>query len=242
MTADAEPLSLTVHELPAPRLDVAEATVDGRAAQRTRGGRWRMLLVAAVCFAPVLASYLTYFVWRPGGSTAYSSLIQPSQALPALSAKRLDGTTVALRSLTGQWLLVLAHGGICDSACERLLYTQRQLRDMLGRERDRLDKVWLVLDDAALAPALQAALLASPGMLILRLPREQVAAWLKPAQGQRLEDHLYIVDPLGEWMMRAPANADPSKLKRDLERLLRASAGWDLPGRGASASPRASAP
>ena len=79
-------------------------------------------------------------------------------------------------------------------------------------------------------------------MHILRLPREQVAAWLKPAQGHRLEDHLYIVDPLGEWMMRAPANADPAKLKRDLERLLRASAGWDQPGRAASALPSASVP
>ena len=238
MTVDAEPLSLTVHELPAPHLDAADTPVDNR----TRGGRWRMLLVALVCFAPVVASYLSYFVWRPGGSTAYSTLIQPSLAMPALSVKRLDGTAVPLRSLTGQWLLVLAHDAACDTACERLLYTQRQLRDMMGRERDRLDKLWLVLDDAPVAPALQAALLANPGMHILRLSREEVAAWLKPAQGHRLEEHLYIVDPLGEWMMRAPANAEPAKLKRDLERLLRASAGWDQPGRAASAPRIASAP
>ena len=230
MTVDAEPLSLTVHELPAPHLDAADAPVD----IRTRGGRWRMLLVALVCFAPVVASYLTYFVWRPGGNTAYSALIQPSVAMPALAAQGLDGTAVPLRSLTGQWLLVLAHDAACDSACERLLYTQRQLRDMMGRERERLDKLWLVLDDAPIAPTLQAALMANAGMHILRLPREKAAAWLKPAPGQRLEDHLYIVDPLGEWMMRAPANADPGKLKRDLERLLRASAGWDQPGRAAS--------
>ena len=238
MTADAEPLSLTVHELPAPQLGTADAPAENR----TRGGRWRMLLVAAVCFAPVVASYLTYFVWRPGGSSAYSTLIQPSLAMPALAAKSLDGSAVPLRSMTGQWLLVLAHDAACDTACERLLYTQRQLRDMMGRERDRLDKLWLVLDDAPVALPLQAALMANPGMHILRLPREQVAAWLKPAQGHRLEDHLYIVDPLGEWMMRAPANADPAKLKRDLDRLLRASAGWDQPGRAAPASASASTP
>ena len=44
MTADAEPLSLTVHELPAPQLEASRAPVNNR----TRGGRWRMLLVAAV--------------------------------------------------------------------------------------------------------------------------------------------------------------------------------------------------
>ena len=67
----------------------------------------------------------------------------------------------------------------------------------------------------------------------LRVPRATVAAWLKPAPGQALEDHLYIVDPLGEWMMRAPVDADPSRLKRDIDRLLRASGGWDKPGRQA---------
>ena len=49
--------------------------------------------------------------------------------------------------------------------------------------------------------------------------------------GAALEEHLYVVDPMGEWMMRMPANPDPGKVKRDLERLLRASAGWDKPGR-----------
>ena len=70
-----------------------------------------------------------------------------------------------------------------------------------------------------------------------------VAAWLKPAPGQVLEDHLYIVDPMGDWMMRAPAQADPTRLKRDVERLLRASAGWDKPGRQAliAAPPAAAA-
>ena len=77
------------------------------------------------------------------------------------------------------------------------------------------------------------ALAATPAMNVLRLPRAAVAAWLKPAEGQVLEDHLYIVDPVGEWMMRAPANPDPAKLKRDVERLMRGSAGWDKPGRQA---------
>jgi hypothetical protein len=40
-----------------------------------------------------------------------------------------------------------------------------------------------------------------------------------------------VVDPMGEWMMRAPVNPDPQKLKRDLEKLLRASSSWDVAGR-----------
>ena len=226
--APSEPLALTLHSLPAPDL--------GGARVRTTLGRWRMLIIAMVCFAPVVASYLTYYVWRPGQSVAYSVLIQPSVAMPDLVARRLDGSPAPLSALKGQWLLVLAHDAACDTACERLFFMQRQLREMMGRERDRIDKLWLVTDDSPVAAALQQALTATPAMHILRLPRSQVEVWLKPAPGQALGDHLYIVDPLGEWMMRAPANSDPSKLKRDIERLLRASAGWDEPGRPSRAA------
>ncbi len=84
---------------------------------------------------------------------------------------------------------------------------------MLGRERDRIDKVWLVTDDAPIAPGLRAALAAAPAVQVLRVPRRALAAWLAPAAGESLESHLYVVDPMGHWMMRAPADADPSKLQ-----------------------------
>lgn len=222
MTDRSEPLGLTVYSLPQP----ADAITRQRAS-----GRLKMLLVVAVCALPVFASYFTFFVVRPSGTgTAYSALIQPALAMPALQARGLDGSEKPLRSLVGQWLLVVVDGGACARACERRLYLQRQLREMTGREADRIDKLWLVIDDAPLSPALQQVLAATPAMTILRLPRDQVAAWLKPASGQALEDHVYIVDPLGDWMMRAPADADPSRLKRDVDRLLRGSAGWDKPG------------
>jgi hypothetical protein len=66
---------------------------------------------------------------------------------------------------------------------------------------------------------------------VLRVPRDELARWLAPAPGHALEQHLYVVDPMGQWMMRVPAQPEPAKLKRDIERLLRASASWDRPGR-----------
>lgn len=234
MSDQLEPLGFTVHSLPQPGAAVPP--------QRA-GGRAKMLLVLLVCAAPVLASYYTYFIVRPSGGTAYSTLVQPAVAMPDVVALTLAGQPQALRGLAGQWLLVVVDGGVCPAACEKRLYLQRQLREMAGRESDRIDKLWLVIDDAPLSPALQSALLATPAMNILRLPRAVVAAWLKAAPGQALEDHIYIVDPVGDWMMRAPADADPSKLKRDVDRLLRGSAGWDKPGRQALiVGPTASAP
>lgn len=220
-----QPLGLTVHSLPSP----AEAA--GVAAQRTRSGRLKMLLVVLICAAPVIASYFTYYVIRPEGRSVFGELIDPQRPLPDLAAVGPDGRTLRLPSLKGQWLLVSVAGGDCDATCERHLYLQRQLRESLGKEKERVDWVWLVNDGApvreALRPALQSA-------TVLRVDPAGLAQWLTPAPGQALSDHLYIVDPMGHWMMRLPPALDAAgaaKAKRDIERLLRASSSWDNAGR-----------
>jgi hypothetical protein len=222
-----DPVALTVHSVNTPDLrDPLQAEQ-----QRTRDGRLKMLLVLAVCAAPVLASYLTYFVIRPQGRNNYGELIQPSRSLPDMVLRDLNDKPVPAKSLQGQWLLVTVAASACDSACDKRLFTQRQLREMLGKERDRVDKIWFVTDNQPLAEPLRAAVLAAPMATVLRVDRAALAAWLAPAPGQTLEDHLYLVDPMGEWMMRLPVNPEPAKVKKDLERLLRASASWDQPGR-----------
>jgi len=219
----AEPLGLTVHSMPEPKIDAL--------ARRTRSGRVKMLLVLLVCAAPVVASYTMYYVVRPASRTNYATLIEPTRSMPALPLRTLDGRAVEPRTLQGQWLLVAVGPAACAAPCAERLFMQRQLREMLGRERDRVDKVWFVTDDAALPAALEARLAGDPSMHVLRVPRDALAGWLQPEAGHAIDDHLYLVDPMGEWMMRAPADADPARFKRDLERLMRASAGWDQPGR-----------
>lgn len=220
-------LVFTVHDFAGPDLaDPAAA-----AQRRTFTGRVKMLLVLAVCAAPVIASYLTFYVVRPEGRSNYGTLIEPARPMPELPLRTLDGRPVAASSLHGQWLLVVVAPAVCDAACEGRLLAQRQLREMLGRDRDRLDKVWLVVDDAPVRPALAQALAAAPAATVLRVQRPALEAWLQAEPGHGVEDHLYLVDPLGRWMMRMPAQAQPARVKRDLERLLRASAGWDKAGR-----------
>jgi len=223
-----QPLGLTVHSLPSPQ---EAALVDE---QRTRGGRWKMLLVALVCAAPVLASYFAYYVVRPTGRSGYGELIEPQRPLPAIEGKTLDGRTLSLPSLQGQWLLVSVAGGACDAQCERHLYLQRQLREGLGKDKDRMDWVWLVSDAAPVREALKPALREAT---VLRVDPAQLARWLAPAPGNQLADHLYVVDPLGHWMMRFPPATDieaAARMRKDLERLMRASAGWDQAGRKGS--------
>ncbi len=215
---------MTVHGLPDPQAMVSQQ-------QRTRSGRLRMLLVVAACAAPVLASYFTFYVIQPRGQ-AYGELITPTVDLPAqLTLHDLNGKAVAAETLKGQWLLTLVQSGDCDEACEKQLFMQRQLREMLGKERDKVDKLLLLADDAPLTPALQQALAQGVAVTVLRAPRAELEAWLKPAEGGALRDHLFVIDPMGRWMLRSPAAPVPGKIKADLNRLLKANAGWDKAGR-----------
>ncbi|WP_439586298.1 SCO family protein [Hydrogenophaga sp.] len=217
-----EPLTMTVHSLP--RLDQAGA----QAVASTRSGRWKLLGLMLVCAAPVIASYFTYYVIRPEGRRNYGELIDPQRPLPTWSGTNAQGQQVPLASLKDQWLLISVADSSCPEACQQHLYLQRQLRETLGREKTRLDWVWLRTGDAALAEPLKEATQAAQ---VLHVDAQALAAWLQPAPGQKIEDHLYVVDPLGNWMMRFPAHLDPAQAKRDLDRLLRASAFWDKEGR-----------
>lgn len=216
-------MGLTVHAMPTP--DQAAVL------QRSRMGRWKMVFILLICASPVIASYLTYYLIRPEGRRNFGELITPARPLPELQATGLDGAPVALNALKNQWLLVSVAPAACDAVCQENLYFQRQMRESLGREKERMDRVWLVSDNGevsvTLAPALE-------GATVLRVPADRLAAWLAPAAGHQLAEHLYVVDPMGNWMMRFPAKLDlatAAKAKKDLERLLRASSSWDQPGR-----------
>jgi hypothetical protein len=223
------PLTMTVHALPLPGAPEP---------QRRISGRWKMLAVMFVCAAPVIASYITFYWVRPEGRRNYGELIQPTRALPDIDALSLDGTTQSLRKLKGQWLLVSVAGGACDAACQQHVYLQRQMRESLGREKDRLDRVWLISDDSPVASALQTQVDAKAvDAYAFRVPMVALNQWLAPAPGHQLSEHLYLIDPMGNWMMRFPADIDAGKAKRDLERLLRAAASWDRSGRESSGAP-----
>lgn len=223
----SHPLEMTVHSMPLSDSIPQSAAV----AERTKKGRWKMLLVLLLCASPVIASYVTYYFIRPEGRRNFGELINPQRVVPNLNANSLSGASVNLQTLAGQWLLVSVSGGACDAVCQKHLYLQRQMRESLGKEKDRLDWVWFVTDAAALPDALLPAL---KGATVLRLPAEQITSWMQPAAGQQLADHLYLIDPMGNWMMRFPAGLDAAaakKAKGDIDRVMRATASWDKAGR-----------
>jgi hypothetical protein len=225
-TALDEPLTLTVHSLPTASDVVAPE-------RRKLSGRVKMLLVMLACAAPVIASYLAFYVVRPEGRKNYGELILPTRALPYTAVQRIDGSNVPLPTLQGQWLLVSIGGGACDEACQQRIYWTRQLREVMGRDKDRIERVWLIEDatpvDAKLAPQVHAPLNDAQAF---RVSEATLKEWLPaPEAGAKISDHLYVVDPYGNLMLRWPAQIDAAKAKRDVHNLLRASGSWDQAGR-----------
>ena len=192
----------------------------GAPAPRTLRSRLKLFGILLVCAAPVIASYLAYYVLPPGGRTNFGDLIEPQRPVPELALIARDGTPYRFSSLRGQWVLLQADGGACDAGCVEKLFALRQQRTMTGKERDRIDRVWLVTDATPPAADIHREY---EGTIVLRADPAELAALLPVEPGKRIEDYLYVVDPVGNLMMRFPADGEPAKIRKDLNRLLRAS-------------------
>jgi hypothetical protein len=185
-------------------------------------GRWQLLLVLLVCASPLIFSYLTYYVIKPSGRTNYGDLIDPRQyPIPALGTLGLDGKPLALDAYKGKWIMLQVAPGDCQQACKDQLVAMRQLRLMQGKEMERLERVWLITDETPLDTMLMRVV---DGTRFLRVKPELVKAWLPVEQGGDVVNHMYLIDPLGNLMMRFPKKADPAKVKKDMYKLLKASA------------------
>ncbi|TAL99929.1 MAG: cytochrome C oxidase subunit I [Paraburkholderia sp.] len=193
---------------------------DGAPASARRGSRWMVWLIALICAAPIAISYFAYYVIKPkGGSTSYGTLIEPQRPIPdALTVTGDDGQMVPLASLRGHWLMISVDGGACGEPCATKLYFMRQVRATQGAERERVVTLWLRTDDAPVAQVLKTAY---PDTRMLRADPAALAQWLPAAQAMKDTDHIYLVDPNGNLMMRFPAHADPSKIKGDVTKLLK---------------------
>jgi hypothetical protein len=200
--------------------------------RQTRTGRWKLLAVLAVCAAPLIFSYLTYYVIKPSGRTNYGELIDPrAHPIPVLNATSLDGKPTELNAWQGKWLMVKAGPSACLKPCMDQMFAMRQLRAMQGKEMERIERIWLITDQAPMETVLIREL---DGMRMLRANAAAVKGWLPHPTDTPLESSIYLIDPLGHLMMRfppPPAGATEAqavehyaKIKKDIAKVLKASA------------------
>jgi len=181
--------------------------------------RAKLVLVMGIFALPVLASYLAYFVWQPqGGARNYGALISPVTLAETLTLTTIEGAQLPLKNLRGKWLLVQVDAAACAHECEQKMYAMRQVRLMQGAEQERVQRLWLIADAQEPRAALKKEY---DGTQWLTDPQRAVIAKLT-AEGD-VKQYIYMIDPLGNLMMRWPANPDIKRMFKDIERLLKAS-------------------
>ena len=168
-------------------------------------GRLKLGLLGAFFVLPMVAAWA---IWRfdlaPGAAGNYGTLLSPRPV-----------TVPALAALKGKWVLVQLDSGACAAACERKHYFMRQVRRAQGREMTRVERLWLVTDSVAPSSALLAAI---EGTVVVSDSAAQSKAF--PAE-RAASEHIYLIDPLGNLMMRFPIEPDPARVIKDLKHLLK---------------------
>lgn len=177
--------------------------------------RLKLLGIAAIAVAPVLGSYLLYWFWAPDRFTNYGALIE-ARPVPKIALETTAGEKFAFEQLKGHWIFVATDAGACGASCEEKLWKMRQVRQAQGKELGRIERVFL-LEDAQ--PPSEQIRTDYKGTWFVRAKDGKLPEMLPAPQSSR--KHIYLIDPLGNLMLRFPEDADPKLMIKDMTRLLK---------------------
>jgi hypothetical protein len=174
-----------------------------------------ILALLLIFFAPLALAFWLYYGshWRPALHTNHGALIEPVVSLPALP---ISGGSANV--LAGKWSLVVVGGGDsgCEESCKVALAYARQTWLSLGKLSPRVQRLLLAGEGCCDRNFLRDE---HPGLVVLPLPDRAVERALA-AIPPPLDHTIFIVDPLGNLMMRYDVNKDPKGLREDLQNLL----------------------
>jgi hypothetical protein len=162
--------------------------------------------LAGLFLLPLLVSFWLYYAtdWRPTGSTIHGELISPARPL-------------ASKLFADKWTLVYVGDGSCADACRRSLLVMRQTRLALNNEMTRVQRVFLVTSHCCNEEFIRRE---HPGLVTVEQPEPALLANFPTTDR---DDMLFVVDPMGNLMMRYDSRQNPKGLLEDLKKLLKLS-------------------
>jgi hypothetical protein len=167
--------------------------------------------------APIIASYALFFSNVRPESVNYGELLEV-KPLAGTALSQADQTIFRIRQVRGKWALVSVDSGKCDERCQKKLYYMRQVRLVQNAERERIERLWLIDDNEAPPRELASEF---EGTLFINAKDSDLLKAIPAKVSQH--DHIYLVDPIGNLIMRFPKDVDPSKMAKDIKRLLKVS-------------------
>jgi len=198
---------------------------------QTRQRNLRQLWILVALFAlPLIAAWLFYFnpQWLPAGRTNHGDLIDPPRAMQSFTLHAPEGQEFDWSPLQEQWTMAVVAEGQCDEQCTEQLIKVRQIRRALAANRQRVERLLILLPDAS-------GNLQIPTLDGLEGTRLAIASETNKPAMQSLYSGiqtspgnlLFIIDPRVDLMMRHDMSRITSKqILQDLEKLLKASQSW----------------
>ncbi|MBS0299083.1 MAG: hypothetical protein JSR32_03970 [Proteobacteria bacterium] len=182
-----------------------------------KSNRRKFLLLLTLMCAPVVISYMLYFFEYAPKSTHYGDLL-PVVKVTGKGTNLIDNTILRMKDLHGKWVFVTVDSGNCDESCKEKLYFMRQVRLVQGKEKHRIERLWLINDgvtpDSELVKEYE-------GTFFVNAKDSGILDHIETAEVQT--KHIYLMDPLGNLMMRFPEKVNGTKMGQDLKRLLHVS-------------------
>ncbi len=179
-------------------------------------------LLATIFFLPLIVSFYMYYgsAWRPAASTAHGELYQPARPLPQAELRDSKGNIAPVNPFSEKWALVYVGGGACDDLCKSSLYFMRQTRLSLNNEMTRVNRFFV-----ATSPCCNNAFLdlEHPGLVTLDASGPEAVGLVAAFPAADRERSVYVVDPLGNLVMRYDTRDNPKGLLDDLKKLLKLS-------------------
>lgn len=187
---------------------------------QSKSNRWQALLIFLIPAVAMGAAWFMYFTGMgiPDSRTNKGELIVPPVAFAQLSLKAAK-TPVGLDQLAGKWG-VLVFGSIsCEQqGCQDSLYKTRQVHIALGKDADRLIRLYVAPDAPVVSEMLNTE---HPEVMWLNADSKQVLKALYTHVWP--ENRFYIIDPLGNIMMQYSPEQAGGELLKDLKKLMKAS-------------------
>lgn len=185
-----------------------------------RKARLTLMLLAVVFLGPMLVAvvmYYTDFRWRPAHTTQHGVLYQPPRPMPDATMAMVGGAG-GNATLRGKWTLIYIGPGDCEAPCHEALDEMRQVRRALGRDMDRVQRLYVVTGGPPDTAFLEKE---HPGIGVIANP--QLAQDLAGQAGQHEQvgtGDIYLTDPLGNLVMRYPSGTSMKGMHGDLKHLL----------------------
>ncbi len=188
--------------------------------ERKTSGRLQLMLIGAVFLGPMFLAWLIYdpdATREATSSTAHGELIAPVKLVPDanLRVPREEQDS----PYPGRWTFVHVGSGTCDDTCEKSLYKTRQIRKALGKEDRRVQRVFFLTDNSPLNTAIAEH---HPGLQVIASSETLTGEFIAAIELYDTQD-IFLIDPLGNLIMRFEPSTGMKDIFKDLKKLLTAS-------------------